>query len=71
MPAKPLEEKLGKFQGSVNCFTDVLHVVFSGDWKYMSRNPVCSARRKAGEGAEELSVRFWTTLNAWSKTRIP
>lgn len=29
-------------------------------------------RRKAGEGAEELSVRVWTTLNAWSsEARIP
>lgn len=52
-----------------------MNVVFSGDWKYMSRNPASLlATRKAGEGPEELmaSVRVWATLNAQnSKARIP
>lgn len=38
--------KFGKMQQSVRCFTDILNVVFSGDWKYISRNSVCSVSGK-------------------------
>lgn len=71
-----LWKKIWEIQKSVSCFTVILNVVFSGDWKYISREvQQCAvlAGRKAGEGPEEMktSMRVWAVLDAWrSKARV-
>lgn len=46
MPAKLLQENLGKLRQSISCFTAALNAVVGGGWKYMSRNAVCSVRKE-------------------------
>lgn len=62
MPAKPLEENLGKLPQSVSCSTDILNVVFSEDWKYVSRNPVSCVSKE-----ESWWRSWWAAWGLWPR----